>query len=224
MITSRSQSAFTLIELLTVMSLMTLMAGILGVALKEGSPTVALQSAQFTVASLIAAARGEAARNQNRAMLVVGADPAHEDFLRSITIVVETAPNSGRWWITGGTTLLPRGVFLVPGISDLPAAVLAAGDAPAGLWPATRRSSLEVVPDGRITPPPEYPSGKYLGMTTPLNASGLAGQGGGDKLVLASARRTSTGLIFVQPESVRGIVLSAYGVTILINDAAGFDF
>lgn len=224
MTTSRSPRAFTLIELLAVMSIMTLMAGICGLALQEGSPAVALQSAQGTVASLLAAARGQAAVNQNRSMLAVVADPANEHFLRSITIVVETAPNSGRWWIAGATTLLPRGIYFVPGTTDLPGAEFDGSAVPAGEWPVTRLSSLGVVPDGSITPPPEYPAGRYLGMVTPLTLSGLAGAGGGDKLVLASARRTSAGVIFDQPERVGGVALSCYGVAILISDAAGFDF
>jgi len=224
MTTPRSCLAFTLIELLAVMSIMTLMAGICGLALQEGSPAIALQSAQGTVASLLAVARGQAAMNQNRAMLVVLADPANEHFLRSISIVVEAAPDSGRWWIAGEATLLPRGIYFVPGTAELPGAVFGGGDVPADGWPVTRRSSLEMVPEGSIPPPPEYPAGRYLGMVRPLTASGLAGGGGGDKLVLASARRTSTGVIFDQPERVGGIALSSYGVAILISDAAGFDF
>ncbi len=224
MTTARSQPAFTLIELLTVMSTMTVLVGICGLALQEGSPAVALQSAQGTVASLLAAARGQAELNQNRAMLVVVADPANEHFLRSISIVVETAPNSGRWWIASEATLLPRGIYIVPGTADLSGAVFGGRDAPAGVWPATRLSSLEVVPDVSITPPPEYPAGRYLGMVKPLTAPGLAGGGGGDKLVLASARRTTAGVIFDQPERVGGVALSSYGVAILISDAAGFDF
>ena len=224
MTTPCSRSAFTLIELLTVMSIMTLMAGIIGLAHRHGSPTVAFQSAQATVASLLAAARGQAALNQNRAMLVVVADPANERFLRSVSIVVETAPHTERWWIAGHETLLPRGIFLVPGITGVVGADLGDGDASSGIWPATRLSSLETMPDGSITPSPEYPAGKYLGMIAPLSASGMAATSGGDKLVLAMARRTSAGVTFIQPEQVCGIVLSSYGVAILINDAAGFDF
>ena len=43
-------------------------------------------------------------------------------------------------------------------------------------------------------------------------------------LVLAAARPTATGVVFDHPERVRGVVLSAYGVAVLVNDGPGFDF
>lgn len=221
---ARTHHAFTLIELLTVIGIMALMATVLGLALREGSPAVALQSAQGTVASLLAAARGRAALSQNRSMLVVDADPAADSFLRGVHIAVETAPNSGQWLLTGDGTVLPRGIFVVPGSADMSGATFAASDGSTTPWPVERRSSLEMAPAGCVTPAAENPSGLYLGMTAPLTALGAAGTGGGDKLVLAAARRTAAGVIFDQPELVRGVALSSYGVAILVNDGPGFDF
>ena len=217
----RTSHAFTLIELLTVLGLIGLMTGVMGLAWRDGSPGIALESAQGTVVSLLAAARGQAVLHQNRAMLVVDADPAQELFLRGIHIAIETAPGSGRWWITGDGTVLPRGIYFVPGSGGVSGATLEA--APSG-WPDTRRSSTELLPGESIAPAPENPGGKYLGLVTPLTASGLPGAGGGDKLVLAIARRTTTGVIFAHPEQVRGVAVSAYGVAILINEGIGFDF
>ena len=217
----RLSQAFTLIELLTVMGILTLMAGILGLALREGSPATALESAQATVVSLLAAARGQVALNQNRAMLVVDADPAGDHFLRGVHVAVETAPNSGRWWLAGDGMVLARGAYFVPGSAGVDGAVFSAGDASTPPWPDGRRSSLGWLSMGSIAPSEDNSSGKYLGMIGPLTASGT---GGGDKLVIAIARRTPAGVVFERPEQVRGVALSSYGVAILINDGPGFDF
>lgn len=221
--TLRPRHAFTLIEVLVVMGLVAMFVGILGVAWRGDSPSLALESAQQTVASLLAAARGEAVLRQNRATLVVTADPGDECFLRRISIVVETAPGSGHWRMTGEGMLLPRGVYLVPGPGsvNLNGATMGSSDGAVGTWPVTRRSSLELAPMGLIEPEADSATGQYLYLVTPLGATGMTG--GEGKLVLAPARRTLAGLVFEHPEQVRGVSLSSYGVGTLINDAAGFD-
>lgn len=216
--------AFTLIEVLTVIGIVALVAGVFGLAVRDGGPTVALQSAQGTVASLVTAARGQAALSQNRTMLVVNADPADDRFLRDIFVAIESAPNSGQWQIAADGALLPTGICVVPGTGNLAGAVFAADGDTARVWPVGRHSSLEMMPAGSILSAAENQSGQYLGMTSPFAAQGTPVTGGGDKLVLAPVRRTPTGVIFDHPELVRGVVLSAYGVAILVNDGPGLDF
>ena len=216
--------AFTLLELLVVVGLVAFLAGVFGLTFHNGNPASALQSAQGTVASLLAAARGEAALRQTRAMLVVDADAAGVHFLRGIHLAVESSPNSGQWQITGVGAVLPPGICVVPGTGALDGVTFAAAGSASGIWPVRRRSSLELAPAGRLAAGSENPAGKYLTMTAPLTALGNAGTGGGDKLVLAAARRTSTGVTFDQPELVRGVALSSYGMAILINDGPDFDF
>jgi prepilin-type N-terminal cleavage/methylation domain-containing protein len=220
----RRHNAFTLIELLVVIGLMALLAGTLGLALRETSPSLALQSAQATVASFLAGARGEAALRQNRAMLVVDADRASERFLRGVSIAVESAPDSGHWRITGADAVLPQGIYVVPRDATLDGVAFAADGDTGSSWRAQRRSSLELARAGSIAPSAVNPAGRYLCMTAPLTPLGTASSGGGDKLVLATARRSSEGVRFDRPELLRGIALSSYGVALLINDATGFDF
>jgi prepilin-type N-terminal cleavage/methylation domain-containing protein len=221
---ARIHHAFTLIEILAVIGIITLMAGVFGLALRDGSLAVALQSAQGTVAGLLVAAREQAAAKQNRALLVVDSDPADDDFLRGVHVAIETAPNSRQWQITGDDALLPRGIFVVPGGAAVIGAVFPAGEGAGGAWPVGRISSLELASPGSISPVAGNPSGIFLRMTVPLTALGAAGAGGGDKIVLAAARRTPLGVIFDHPEWVRGVTLSSYGTTILVNDGPGFDF
>jgi prepilin-type N-terminal cleavage/methylation domain-containing protein len=221
---AQHQSAYTLIELLVVIGLMALLAGALGLGLREANPSLALQSAQATVASLLAAARGQAALQQSRTVLVVDADPANGNFLRGLHIAIESAPHSDRWRITGPSAVLPPGIYVVPGIAALEGVTFSSAGTPGGRWPAQRCSTLELAAPGRIESSADNPEGKYLNMTAALagpdGTSGVAN----DKLVLSAARRTATGLHFDRPEMLRGVVLSSYGVAIFINDAPGFDF
>lgn len=219
----KTRRGFTLIELLTVMGIMVLMAGGIGLSWRTATPTLALDSAQAMVAALLDVARNQAASNQNRAMLVVDAQSDDARFLRAIYVAVETAPNSGHWWINGGATMLPQGIFIVPGSGALDVA-FGPVDGADGAWPAARHSTLLPVAPDAIIPIPENPPGKYLGMTAPLSISGAPEGGGMDKLVLAQARRNLTTLVFDHPESVRGVAVGGYGVAILINDGPGLDF
>jgi len=219
----RMPRAFTLIELLVVIGITMLMAGVLGQTMRDGSPSAALQSGQGTVAGLLAAARLLAASNQTRVMLVVDADPAGDDFLRGVHVAIETPPDSLQWLIVGGDGLLPRGVFVVPGQEAVNGAVFPEGGVAEAVWPAGRRSSFELAPAGSVSVTAGNPSGVFLRMTSPLTVTGSAGTGGGDKIVLAAARRIPVGVIFEHPEWVRGIELSSYGTAILVNDGSGFD-
>lgn len=222
---TRSPHAFTLVELLTVMGLMVLMAGGLGLALHAGSQAVALETGQGMLASLVTAARTKATLDQARVMLVVDADPADERFLRGLHLAVEATPDSGHWLITEDSVVLPPGIFLVPGIvTPEGVAFPPSGGVAARAWPATRRSSLEILPPDRIALPLEGPPEKFLGLAAPFSPRGMAGAGGGDKLVLTAGRRSVAGVILDRPEQIRGVALSSYGVAILINDGPGFDF
>ena len=221
---TRRLDAYTLLELLVVIGVVALMAGGIGLALRDGTPTVALQSAQGTVASLLTAAQSQAALAQNRTMLVVDADPSGVSFLRGIHIAVETTQNSGRWHLSGDITL-PPGIYVVPGgATTVNGVSYVADDTTVSVWPARRRSTLQVVLPGAVPAGAGNPAGIYLSMTAPFTGLAATSMGGGDKFVLAAARRNTAGINFYNAELVRGIALSAYGVAILINDGPGFDF
>ena len=212
--------AFTLIELLMVLGLVVLLSAAVGLTLREGHPTGALQAGQGMLAGLVAKARGQAVLNQRRVMLVVEADAAGEDFLRRIHLVLETAPGSGRWQGLNDGLLLPRGIFVVPGRDGADGAVFPGGPE---AWPVRRHSSLQPAGAGSITLAPGDGAAVYLAMSVPFEASDWPGTSD-CRFVLAMAHRTATGVEFSQAEAVRGIVLSSYGVVLLINEAAGFDF
>lgn len=216
--------AFTLVELLTVLGIMAFLAGGLAFGLQGGGTGAALESAQSTMASLLAEARARAIQGDVRTMLVVEADPADGSFLRSLHIAVETGEDSGQWQIGPEATSLAAGIFIVPGAGNLDGVTFLAATEAGGGWPEARRSSVAILPPGSIAAPAGRTPGKYLGMTAPLSTRGESGTGGGDKFVLAVGRRGLSGVTFDHADRVRGIAVSSYGVPILINDGPGLDF
>lgn len=205
----RPSRGFSLIELLVVIGIMALMIGALGLSLR-GSGSVGLQSAQGTVASLVSNAQRQATLKQGVATLAIDADPASEGFLRTVHVFV-LASGSGNF---EGEATLPSGVYFVPGSSGVTGAVLSGG------WPSTRLSTLS----GMSTLTVNGKTGNYFVTTFNFDATGKLSSTGGDKLILSPARRTSaTTILFENPAFIRGVTLSAYGATVLINDATSFD-
>jgi len=196
---------------------MAILAGGMGFAFRDRNQGVAIESAQGAVASLLSDARARAVRERVRTMLVVEVDPANESFLRSLHVAAETVSDSNDWRITADEILLHPGIFVVPRDGSLASVGFHPGPESSGVWPEGHHSTLSLLsPDGH--------RGAYLGMTVPLSNVGKSGAGGGDKFVLAVGRQSSAGVIFEHAERVKGVALSIYGVPILVNDAAGFDF
>ncbi len=207
------------------------MSGIFGLALREGRPGhSAVESAQATVAGLLAAARGQAASEPKpRACWSLRQILRTDHFLRGIHVAVESAPKFRSLVDCGRRTPSWRsGVYLVPG--------------------AARRWTAQLFAAGRCTRP------LNVAGWTPLLArmagrkydftgrqiirlgqiSGHERATDGASLSAADAGRETNswwpsrwgdafpaGVIFEHPDQVRGIALSAYGVAILLNDAAG---
>ena len=211
-LTPRAQwtRGFTLIELLVVVALIAVLAGTLGLVLRNPGEAVVLQAAQGMLASLCSATRGRAALTQQNARLVVAADPTDPDcHLRYLQIVHEEMAGSGQWRAEGSGVFLPRGVYLVP---PSPAAV--PGNP---TWPVSRRSTAL--------------SSAAQAMTINGVAAGLfyyvqftsRGTTGGGNLVLTAGRTTSgPALEFANPENLRGVLLRSSGACLLLNDAGAF--
>ena len=213
-------SAFTLIELLVVIGLIGLLAGGLGVAMKNKNPGSGLRSAQSVLVSLLSSARGQSALNQVEAMILVQADPNKDNFLRSVKVVVQSATNSTTWQEVGGEVVLPEGIYVVPPVTNLTGAVLSCTN-------KTGRLSQFVE---NTTPDITGVTGRYFQSLhlTPLGSIAKDTGAGtsqvkvtGGRMLVAAGRQTSANTWELDNEGpIRGFVVSSYGVATLINDTA----
>lgn len=212
-----TERAFTLIELLAVMTLIAIFAGVLGFAfMRGGGATVGLQGAQSSMQGLLTLVRGQAAVSGRNAGLFINVNTNNPDrYLRFVVPVVRNAADNGWLPLTNGT-YLPSGVYIVPSLAPSGPAIEAATDwsglnstilAPATSFPLLSSaseswSSIVFTPRGTIVPTPS--------------------QG---NIVVAAGRPNAPGapvpFTFVNPESVRGIAISVYGLTRLILEADG---
>ena len=223
-ISHRRTAAFTLIELLVVIGIIAVLAGIIGGALRGGNPGTALQAGQSTLVSLLANARGQAALNQTRAMLIVDVTDSNDDnYLRAFQVVVESLTTANTWQTTGDVVKLPQGIYLVPAnLAALSPAVTLSNSG--GAWPPARKSTAVQDSTGQtITGLPTLGSGvipRYL----KFNYYSQFGTITNGQIILAAGQRTSANTISLSnAEAIRGVNLSKYGIATLVNEGASFD-
>jgi prepilin-type N-terminal cleavage/methylation domain-containing protein len=201
----RPKTGFTLVELLVVIGLIAVLAGVLGLALGRGNSGAALQSSQATLQGLFSAARGQAAIRQNTAFIIVNIDPASEGFLREFYITVGGVA-------TGNPVTLSQGIYLVPRTEGM---TFGGAVEFQGTW--TNRLSTAF--DGAAVATPAGVTGTF-GRIVGITDRGTLSSTTGTKIVLAPAERVAANrIIFTNPEAVRGVTISSYGVLTLLNDA-----
>jgi len=227
-------SGFTLLELLVVIGLIAAMSFLLASGLTGGGKSVALQSAQATLSNLVTAARTKAPAANRKTRLLVNADTVSPDrYLRFIVLQLARQPGSSPAdWDTIQSLSLPAGAYVVPGlltglvtdatqwkrVSD-PADDLVSdlfknqsltyaieGDTTAQLW-----TGVAFTPNGTLAalgsgPPPKGAIVLALGQARPPGSY----TAGSPPVQLGNA------------QTVRGLVLSAYGVPALLNERNAF--
>lgn len=222
-------AAFTLLELLVVVGLIAALSFVLVGGLGGGGKAAALQSAQATLANLVTAARVKAMASGQPARVLVCIDPNSTAqpgrYLRYVALQVQVA---GTWQLLT-ETYLPDGVYVVPGnFTSIPAGLFPANTSTP--WTRSDGSALRstVLRNGSITA--EAISGNVAEqwVSFSLSAAGTTTQAG--DIIVAAGRRRAPGSYAVgespveleNPEQVRGISLSQYGVPVLINSRASF--
>lgn len=212
-----TKRAFTLIELLVVIGLIAVLAAGIGIAMRDGTPSSALRAGQNILVSLVSSARGQAAIKQTNAMIVVdvttGENGSSNDFLRSLQVVVERP--GGTWEAVGDPMLLPEDIYIVPPDN-------VSGIQLAGSWPNDRKST-GFAPASAVTLSPAeadynpFDGRQYLQFCkfSPMGKTGSSGV----LLVTSGRRQGPDSVLLDNPEMIRGIMVSRYGVPTLINEA-----
>ncbi|MDB6170327.1 MAG: prepilin-type N-terminal cleavage/methylation protein [Verrucomicrobia bacterium] len=214
---SRTTGAFTLIELIVVIGIIGAASGLVAAGFRDPGAGTALRGGRAVVAQLLVLARDKAVLDNRRTMLAVDADPAGEGFLRRISVVVETAPDSQTWFASGAGEVLPEGVFVVPGGSDADLATVPEGV----VWPDRVRSTLRSARADEVIPGVDAGVRKFLLMPEAFEID--PAHSPDVRWVLTVGRRISGGVMFTNPSSSVGVGLSAYGVPLSLDDAPGFE-
>jgi type II secretory pathway pseudopilin PulG len=200
-----------LLELLLVVSLIVLLAGGIGLALRQPGESVSLQMAQATLSMLLDAARGRAALSQQDTRFVIAADPADPaTFLRFVRVVEQDPTNPSNWLEERDGVLLPTSVYLVP-----PAPAAVPGNS---AWPASRRSTAfsSTAQSMMINQAPGVLS--YFVQFTPRGTTG----GSGYLLVTVGHLAAGSGtpsLALDDSDNLRGVLIRSSGALTFVNDA-----
>jgi prepilin-type N-terminal cleavage/methylation domain-containing protein len=234
---ARVAKAFTLLELLVVIGLIAAMSYFLVSGLTGGGATAALQSAQATISNLITTARTKAPATGRKTRLLVNTDAgATERYLRHLVLqLARQAGSNPADWDTLVRVTLPEGVYVVPASLAQDGELVAkpadwkrvtdpAADLVSDLF---SNQSLSVMLEGDASA--QWWTG--VGFTPNGTLAALAGgQPPKGALVIALGVRRPPGSFqpgespvqLRNPQAVRGMILSAYGVPALVGERSSF--
>lgn len=216
-------AAFTLLELLVVMGVISIFVGVIGFRLLQGgSGSVGLQTSQSILVGLLTQARSQAILSGRKAGLLVHFDlrAGHhpERYLRYVVAVARDADDSG-WVPLDAGTLLPNGCVILPRDSLSPEWI---GAGTPAQWSLVRSTALEASTEDS---PIESTSDQQW-LILSYTPRGTVSDGSAANIGIASIRTenpgSSTPFKFVDPENVRGIALSSYGQLRVINSVEEF--
>lgn len=115
--------AFTLLEMLIVVTLIAVLAVVIGLGFSGGEKSAALGTAQVTVANVMIATRMRAISTGHAARMLINSDIGSPDrYLRQL-VVQEFDPASGTWESKMEVNL-PPGTYLLPQQNKTPAGLL----------------------------------------------------------------------------------------------------
>lgn len=228
---------FTLLELLVVIGLIAALSFLLAGGVKGAGQTMALQSAQATLANLITAARTKAPATGRKTRLLLSIDPvAPERYLRHLVLQLARQPGGSPVdWDTLTEVSLPEGVYVMPASLTQAAGLVANPVA----WKRTSDPSADLASDlfanqsVAVLLPGDEAAQAWTGVAfTPAGTLAALGSGPPSKgfLVVTLGTRRAPGsypvgeapVQLINPQAVRGLLLSAYGVPALLQDHTAF--
>jgi type II secretory pathway pseudopilin PulG len=221
-----------LIELLVAVALVATLLTVLVSGVMGGGRSGALQSSQATVANLVMSARVKAMASGTSTRLLLNVDPTSTAqparFLRYLVVQVKDANDI---WQPVTDAYLPDGAYVVPGKFDvLPAGLFASVPTGSADWVRSDGTPLRssAFRQDRLTTETINSVTSEQWVSFALSAAGTTAQAG--DIVLAAGRVRPPGsyaagespVELENPETVRGLTLSSYGVTALVNDRTSF--
>ncbi|QYM80115.1 prepilin-type N-terminal cleavage/methylation domain-containing protein [Horticoccus luteus] len=212
---------FTLVELLVVIGIIALTAGVLGMAFRGASASTGLQAAQNCLATVLAGARGQAALGQAEAAVIVDADPASATYLRAVGVATRQS-GATQFVFAGDWLVLPDGVYIVPPNSASAGTSFEIDSGAGGAWTPESFSSLLAPSNSDVRKSDGTSAGMVMRLDATISPVGRVTSAGEVRLAVAAARRSADTIIFGHPAAERGVLVSAYGAVIFVNDASAF--
>lgn len=216
--TRHPRRGFTLMELMVVISIITIFVGVIGYGFLRGSAssTVGLQASQSMILALLTQARSEAIAAGRDVALLVHVDPSvPERYLRFVVPAV-VPEGSDPWKPLSAGHYLPSGSFVVPPVTP---DVGARFDS-VSLWSDYRSTAFRDPVDAAIES-----SGDQAWLRITFKSVGTTSAG--QIVVAAGNSRPTTDedpipFEFSNVNAVRGVELSTYGQARLVNERSGF--
>jgi len=185
--------AFTLIELLLVITVIAVLAGVMGLGLSEGGRGASLAAGRGIFTAQFSAARSQAALAGRETGLAIVADI--NDAKRNLRHLAVAVEDDGIWRALNEGTRLPNGVVILP--SDEGSSLLAGTQTDVALDIGDDATSCYLIR---------------------FNADGSLHEAGGGELWLSLGEMTPAGFVVLVDAPVVKLSLSRYGTLSVIKD------
>lgn len=218
--------AFTLVELIVVISLIAMLGAGFGLALTHSGPSH--EAAQRSLFSIAQGLRGQAAlKNEATALLVVG-NQSKEGFLQRLDYAIAVPGTENTWKLTGASEWLPKDIFLVPAADHpLVASKIITLEGGADAWEKIETKGLKKdEATAAKRPVVKKPDGgteltTYYKILEAKNDGKLKIDG---KVALAQGHRTgSERITLTRPDAVLGLESSDYGAPLFLTGKDDFE-
>jgi hypothetical protein len=192
-----------------------------------------MQGAQSNLSALVSAARAQSALNLSNASIVIWGDkddPA--TYLRRAAVMVNVKPvgSPTAFWVRKGDVVeLPSGIFFVPPNAggSLPAKFETVTDW-TGLTKTEANVGTPVSLDVRLNESAGASDAENVTLkayvSIGFNSYGQISNGTVNTMVVATGdlQPPADGVLFKNADSVRGLIVSTYGIPTLVNEKLGF--
>ncbi len=194
----RSPSGFSLLELLVVVAVIALLAGLTASGL-QGRDGSKLRNAQEVLISQVQAARNTALAKNAACRLLVDAGTNQENGRRRLALAVKSQTDPTKWEVVGVPVKLPDGTALLVADGATPASTQ---DGKTSAAPQTLLKSALIGADSLVS------TDWYF---LEFDPSGTCEANAGAILVVGSVRHDGTGWIRKNPDMIRGVMVRRAG-------------
>lgn len=220
-----ARSAFTLIELLTVIGIIAIFSGFVALALRGGDKSQARDASVFTLSSLITSARGHAALKGTRAAVLIHADTANPERFQRYAVVCTENITTGLWEPVDSGVTLPAGVYFLSTANPLATSGPGLHKQTGVDWRRSDGSELRSTALSLTITQPINSTASEAWRGFAFTSRGTISVGTG-AVIVANGRLLSgaapASVLLENPDNVGGLKVSTYGTVTIIRQRQEF--